>query len=296
MFQIRPSTAIVWWLAIRPKTLSLSWVPVLVGASLAWAEHGHIAWLATIIACLSALLIQIGTNLHNDAKDWERGIDRADRQGPQRVTAMGWLTAKQVLKAAYIAFFIAFVLGLYLIWVGGTFILLLGGLSIVAGLSYTGGPRPIAYGSFGEIFVFLFFGLGAVTGTYYLSVGNVSWQAIAIGAAMGLFASAVLTMNNYRDIYSDQIVGKVTLAIHIGPHATRIVYALSLLIPFLLIAWPGITRPWLFLTWLSLPMALLLIFNLFETVPSPQCNSLLARTAQLQLIFGLLLSIGYLNE
>lgn len=293
MSKIRPPNVVVWWLAIRPKTLSLSLVPVLVGASVAWNEHGSIAWLATFVACLSALLIQIGTNLHNDAKDWERGIDRADRQGPERVTAMGWLTAKQVLNAAYLSFIMALVLGLYLIWIGGVFILLIGTLSIVAGLAYTGGPSPIAYGSLGELFVFLFFGLGAVTGTYYLSVGNVSWNAIIIGAAMGFFAAAVLTINNYRDLNSDKSVGKLTLAIYIGPYATRILYALLLLMPFFLIAWHGMKKPLLFITWLAMPMALRLIFTLFKTVPSPACNSLLARTAQLQLLFGLLLSISY---
>lgn len=293
-FPIRPATAIVWWLAVRPKTLSLSWVPVLVGASLAWQEYGAINWLASFIACVSAILIQIGTNLHNDVKDWERGIDRADRQGPQRVTAMGWLTVKQVLSAAYAAFFIAFVLGLYLIWIGGLFILLLGVFSIASGLAYTGGPRPIAYGYFGELFVFLFFGLGAVIGTYYLNVGNVSWNSIVLGAVIGLFASAVLIVNNYRDLYSDQAVGKVTLAVRIGPNAIRIVYALSLLLPFIFIAGLGMVWPWLFLTWLALPMAVVLIFNMFKIPPSPACNMLLARTAQLQLIFGLLLSISCL--
>jgi len=292
----RPSNFIVWWLAVRPKTLSLSWVPVLVASSLAWHEHKQIAWLATAVACCAALLIQIGTNLHNDAKDWERGIDRPDRQGPQRVTAMGWITATRVLTAAYLAFALALILGLYLIWVGGLFILLLGILSIASGLAYTGGPLPIAYGRFGEIFVFLFFGLGAVIGTYYLSTGTVSWNALTLGTIMGCFAAAVLTVNNYRDMYSDQRVGKNTLAIYIGPNATRILYTLLLIIPFILIIRHGINKPTLFFTWLTLPRALYLISKIFHTPPSPACNLLLANTVQLQLAFGLLLSIGYLIE
>jgi 1,4-dihydroxy-2-naphthoate octaprenyltransferase len=279
----------IWWLAIRPKTLSLSWVPVLVGASLAWQEHGQFAWLTTLTACASALLIQIGTNLHNDAKDWERGIDRADRQGPQRATAMGWLSASQVLKAAYLSFTLAFALGLYLILVGGTLILLLGICSIAAGLAYTGGPRPIAYGNLGELFVFLFFGLGAVTGTYYLNAGIVSTKAIAIGATMGCFASAVLLINNYRDIYSDTAVGKSTLVIHVGQIAARKMYVLLIIMPYIIIAWYGIKQPLLFLTWMTMPIAIWLIKKLFNTQPSPTCNAILAHTAQLQMLFGIFL-------
>jgi len=290
-----PHIITIWWLAIRPKTLSLSWVPVLVSSSLAFSEQGQFSWLVMLTAVLAAILIQIGTNLHNDAKDFERGVDRPDRQGPVRVTAIGWLQANQVRNAAYMAFGLAFIIGLYLIWIGGWIIFILGIASIVAGLAYTGGPRPIAYGMFGEIFVFLFFGVAAVVGTYYLHTHQISWTSMATGAAFGLLAAAVLTVNNYRDIYSDKLVGKITLPIYIGEAATRIEYAGLMILPFVLIIPSGIKQPWaLILAYLTLPGALWLVIRFFKTPPSPACNDLLARTAQLQLIFGLLLGIGYL--
>ena len=291
----RPSSLVVWWLAIRPKTLSLSLVPVIVGASLAWREQGQVAWLPVWVAALAAILIQIGTNLYNDAEDFERGADTAERLGPTRVTAAGWLSGRQVRRAAQAAFFMAFLLGIYLVWVGGVFILALGLASIAAGLAYTGGSRPIAYSGLGEVFVFLFFGIAAVMGIYYLSTGLLTWSALAAACAVGSLAAAVLAVNNYRDLDSDRAAGKITLAVRIGRRAARHEYALLLLAPFaLIVPLAGLgTLAWLPL--LVLPWALWLIVRFYRTPPSPAFNELLARTAQLQLAFGLLLSVGLIT-
>ena len=153
-----------WLLAIRPKTLGISIAPVVAGTSLAWAETAQINWLVAIAALTGALLIQIGTNLHNDAADFERGADSGDRLGPARATAQGWFTATQVKNAAFLAFSLAFVPGVYLVWVGGWPIVILGLVSLAAGYSYTGGRKPIAYSASGEVFVFIFFGLAATAG------------------------------------------------------------------------------------------------------------------------------------
>ncbi len=280
-----------WWLAIRPKTLSLAATPVWLGLCMAWADTGVLRWDAAAATLLAALGIQIGTNLYNDAADHERGADGADRLGPLRATAQGWLSATQVKQGAALAFGLSFALGIYLASVGGWPILTLGLASIAAGYAYTGGPRPIAYSGSGEVFVFLFFGLFAVGGSYYLQTGHWSLVALAGGAALGCLAAAVLLVNNYRDLDSDRRAGKLTLCHHIGRAAARRLYAALLLGPFLLPVagigdfWPGL---------LALPAALLLIRRFWQEAPGPGLNLLLARTAQLQLFFGLLLGIGLL--
>jgi 1,4-dihydroxy-2-naphthoate octaprenyltransferase len=287
----RPSAFGAWWLAIRPKTLSMALVPVLVGAVLAWRDSGQVAWAVSLLAALAALLIQAGTNLHNDAADFERGADTPERVGPPRAVAQGWLAARAVKHAAYAAFACAFVLGIALVWVGGWPILVLGLASLGAGLAYTGGPRPIAYTGMGELFVFLFFGLAAVAGTYYLGTGALSGAALAAGAALGCIAAAVLTANNYRDLDNDRRAGKITLAVRIGRRATRIEYAALLLAPYALL--PLVAHgaaAWLPL--LSLPWALWLIVRFARTPPGPAFNALLAHTAQLQSAFGVLLALG----
>jgi 1,4-dihydroxy-2-naphthoate octaprenyltransferase len=286
-----PSAFGAWWLAIRPKTLSMSLAPVLVGATLAWRDSGQVAWAVSLIAALAALLIQVGANLHNDAADFERGADTPERVGPPRAVAQGWLAARAVRHAAYAAFACAFLLGIGLVWTGGWPILVLGLASLGAGLAYTGGPRPIAYTGMGELFVFLFFGLAAVAGTYYLGTGAMSDAALAAGAALGSIAAAVLTANNYRDLDNDRRAGKITLAVRIGRRATRIEYAALLLSPYALL--PLIAHgaaAWLPL--LSLPGALWLIARFARTPPGAAFNALLARTAQLQLAFGVLLALG----
>ena len=292
-----PSLFVAWLLASRPKTLTVSIVPVMVGSSMAYAETGAITWLPLLMALLAAMLIQIGTNLHNDVSDFERGADNAERVGPARATASGWLAPVAVRRAAYTCFGLAMLLGVYLVWHGGWPIFLLGLFSIAAGLAYTGGPRPIAYSALGELFVWLFFGLGAVMGSYYLQTLRLDWAACVAASMVGLFAAAVIVVNNYRDLDSDRKIGKNTLAVRIGRGASQAEYALLLFMPYLLLpllanlshsGW-GVGLPLL-----SLPLALLLWQRFRREQPGPVFNLILAQTAQLQLGFGMLLSIGLL--
>jgi len=291
------SRIIVWLLASRPKTLTVSIVPVMVGSSIAYAETGSIAWLPLLVALLAAMLIQIGTNLHNDVSDFERGADNAERVGPARATASGWLAPGAVRRAAFTCFGLAVLLGIYLVWHGGWPIFLLGLCSIAAGLAYTGGPRPIAYSALGELFVWLFFGLGAVMGSYYLQTLQLDWSAFVAASMVGLFAAAVIVVNNYRDLDSDRKIGKNTLAVRIGRGASQAEYALLLFTPYLLLpllAYLSHSGWGVGLPLLSLPLALSLWQRFRREQPGPVFNRILAQTAQLQLGFGILLIIGLL--
>lgn len=283
----------IWWLAIRPKTLSISVAPVLVGTALAWSEQHGVSWAPMLAALLAAMLIQAGTNLHNDAADFERGADDGDRLGPPRVTAQGWVSATAVHRAAALCFALAFLLGIYLVWVGGWPILVLGLASIGAGLAYTGGPQPIAYSALGELFVFLFFGLAAVLGSYYLQTFSLSVPALIAAMAIGLFAAAVLLVNNYRDLDNDRRAGKRTLAVRIGRSAARIEYGLLLLTPFALLLPLQLASGGLaWLPLLLLPWAISLLRRFVRQAPGPAFNKLLAETARLQLVYALLLGLG----
>jgi len=279
-----------WWLAIRPKTLPLAATPVLAGNSLAWAEGGALSWPTAAVTLAAAVLIQIGTNLHNDAADFERGADGPQRLGPPRAAAQGWISARRIKQAAAGAFALAFLGGIYLAWVGGWPIVLLGLASLAAAYAYTGGPRPIAYSALGEVFVFLFFGLGAVAGSHYLQTGQFSLTALAVGAALGLPAAAVLLVNNYRDLDHDRAAGKLTLCHYLGRERSRPLYALLLFAPVLLVlvlpaAWPIL---------LALPLAVVLTRRFVREPPGSGLNRVLAATAGYQLAFGLVLSAALL--
>jgi len=283
-----------WLLAIRPKTLGISIAPVIVGTCLAWAETSHINWLAACAALAGALLIQIGTNLHNDAADFERGADTWERMGPARAAAQGWFTAKQIKQAAYIAFSLAFIPGIYLAWIGGWPIIILGLLSLTAGYSYTGGHRPIAYSASGEVFVFIFFGLTAVLGSYYIQTMTLSLNVFIAAVAIGLLAAAVLLVNNYRDLKTDQKAGKLTLTHYLGRKRAKLLYLVLMLMPFLLPAFISGALPgkWLFIV--ALPFSIILIYKFFTQTPGPAFNTLLAQTAQLQLFYSVLMGLGLL--
>ncbi|MES9884212.1 MAG: 1,4-dihydroxy-2-naphthoate polyprenyltransferase [Sedimenticola sp.] len=281
-----------WLLAIRPKTLSLSIAPVLTGTSLAWAEHHLLTWQPALAALSAALLIQIATNLHNDAVDFERGADTADRLGPERATAQGWLSAKEVKYAAYGCFGLVFLIGIYLAAVGGWPIIVIGLLSLLAGYSYTGGPRPIAYSSSGELFVFLFFGLAAVTGSYYIQTLSLSLNAFLSACAIGSLATAVLLVNNYRDLDTDIQANKLTLVSHLGRCGSQRLYMLLLIAPFALPFTLLHLSNGTLLALATLPLALWLLRRFNSEQPGPGFNLLLAATAQLQLLFALLLSAG----
>lgn len=282
-----------WFLAIRPKTLGISVSPVLVGSSLARAELDSFQWLPAVTALIAAMLIQIGTNLHNDASDYERGADTRDRLGPARATAQGWFTAAEVKRAAYICFGLAFLIGIYLVSVGGIPILVIGLLSLACGYAYTGGSKPIAYSATGELFVFLFFGLIAVMGSYYLQTAHLSLNALYCALALGLLAAAVLLVNNYRDLETDRKANKLTLAHYLGASNSRITYGLLLLPPFLLPMLLSGFGAGIWLILILLPIALLLLRNFIREQPGPIFNRYLAQTARLQLLYSVLLSLGF---
>ncbi len=281
-----------WFLAMRPKTLVISVSPVLVGSSLAYAETGGLQWPIVMAALFAALLIQIGTNLYNDAVDYDRGADTHERLGPARATAQGWFTSPEVKLAAHICFGLAFCIGIYLAAVGGWPIVIIGLLSITAGYAYTGGPRPIAYSPSGELFVFLFFGLVAVMGSYYLQADRLSLNAFLCATAQGMLAAAVLLVNNYRDQETDAKVRKLTLTHYLGKNRSQATFGILMLLPFLLPLFltEVSTKAWLVLV--LLPVSIALIRNFIKNRPGPVFNTYLANTAKLQLAYSILLSIG----
>ncbi len=283
-----------WLLALRPKTLSISVAPVVVACALAWNQQQILNWVVALACLMGAMLIQIGTNLHNDAADFERGADSSERIGPHRATAQGWFTARQVRQAALISFSGAFLIGIYLVWIGGWPIVILGLLSLLAGYAYTGGPIPIAYTPSGELFVFLFFGLVAVTGSYYLQVATISWQALHVASAIGLLAAAILLVNNYRDLDTDQKANKLTLAFYLGRQWTKGAYLLFMLFPFALAItlYPVTSYSWMVV--LLLPFTSRLIWRFYHEPVGPEFNQILASTAKHQLLFSLLLAASLL--
>jgi 1,4-dihydroxy-2-naphthoate octaprenyltransferase len=244
---------------------------------------------------LGALFIQIGTNLSNDYSDARRGADTDDRLGPVRVTAGGLVPPRQVLRATWLAFGMAVLAGSYLIATAGWELLLVGAASILAGVLYTGGPRPYGYEGLGEIFVFLFFGVVAVTGSYYAQVERVSSEALMLAVPVGLLASAILVVNNVRDMETDRRAGKRTLAVRLGRERTRMLYAAMVAGAFItaLLPWPlGDLDPWLVLSWAAVPLAVPLIKTVRTRTDGPSLNGVLAGTGKLQLVFCVLLSAG----
>src|ERR1700755_953972 len=244
-------------MAARPRTLPAAAAPVFVGTALA-ATLGTFKPLTFAATLLGALFIQIGTHLSNDYSDARRGADTEDRLGPVRVTAGGLVPPKQVLIATYVAFGLAVLVGIYLIAVAGWQLLLVGIASILAGVLYTGGPRPYGYEGLGEVFVFLFFGLVAVAGSYYVQTERVEWEALVLAIPVGLLASAILVVNNVRDLDTDARAGKRTLAVRLGRQRARTLYSLMVYGAFVTAPLPwvlGALSAWLLLPVVLLPLA-----------------------------------------
>jgi 1,4-dihydroxy-2-naphthoate octaprenyltransferase len=286
----------IWIMAARVRTLPASVAPVLVGTSLALGA-GHFDPVAFAAALLGALFIQVGTNLSNDYSDARRGADSEDRLGPVRVTAGGLVPPRQVLVATYLSFALAVACGAYLVAVAGPELLAVGAASILAGVLYTGGPRPYGYEGLGEVFVFLFFGIVAVVGSYFVQVQELPWQAFVCAVPVGLLASAILVVNNLRDIDSDRRAGKRTLAVRLGASRTRTLYTLMLAAAFVSAPLPwalGSMSAWLLLSWAAIPLALRVTRTARTRTDGPALNGALARTGALQLIFCLLYSAGIL--
>jgi 1,4-dihydroxy-2-naphthoate polyprenyltransferase len=270
--------------------------PVVVGASLAWAEGSSANGPVFVLTLACAVLIQIGTNLLNDVTDYEKGNDRPDRVGPLRITAAGWATPSEVRRAAGVVFGVAMAIGLLLVWLGGPVILGLGLFSIAAGWAYSGGSRPVSHGPFGELFVLVFFGLVAVGGSHYLQAGQWSPMIVPAGLAIGSMAAAVLLLNNYRDLAADAAAGRRTLAAVLGPARSRGLYAVLMLLPLALTPWLALhapPHPAAWLAWVSAPLLLLLIRRM-RRATGAALNPVLGQTALAQAAFGLLLSAGML--
>jgi 1,4-dihydroxy-2-naphthoate octaprenyltransferase len=287
----------IWFMAARVRTLPAAVAPVLVGTALAVAETDHLRVGAFVAALLGAIFIQVGTNLSNDYSDARRGADTEDRLGPVRVTAGGLVPPRQVLIATYVSFGLAVLCGIYLVAVAGWVILLIGAASILAGVLYTGGPRPYGYEGLGELFVFLFFGVVAVTGSHYAQTEDLTWEAFALAVPVGLLASAILVVNNVRDLETDRRAGKRTLAVRLGRNRARGLYAgmvygafLTAPVPWIL----GSLSAWLFLPWVLLPLAVSLVRIVRNHTDGPTLNAALARTGLLQLLFCTLLSAALL--
>jgi len=286
----------IWLMAARPRTLPAAIAPVLVGTSLAGFQ-GAFHPLRFVAALLGAVFIQVGTNLSNDYSDARRGADAEDRLGPVRVTAGGLVPPRQVLVATYVSFGLAVLFGIYLIVVAGWLLLVLGAASILAGVLYTGGPRPYGYAGLGEVFVFLFFGVVAVAGSYFAQTRHVDWEAFALAVPVGLLAASILVVNNVRDIDSDRRAGKRTLAVKLGRARTREMFAAIVYLAFLLapVTWIfGPVGAWVMLTWLALPLAAAVVRLVRTRSDGPSLNGALARSGLLQLAFCGLLSIGLL--
>jgi 1,4-dihydroxy-2-naphthoate octaprenyltransferase len=291
-----PAGVRIWLMAARPRTLPAAIAPVLVGTSLA-IEQGTFHPLSFVAALLGSIFIQVGTNLANDYSDARRGADTEDRLGPVRVTAGGLAPPRQVLLATYVTFGLAVLCGAYLIAVAGPALLLVGVASILAGVTYTGGPKPYGYEGLGELFVFLFFGVVAVVGSYYVEIQRLPWEAFVLSIPVGLLAAAILVVNNVRDIETDRQAGKRTLAVRLGREPTRRLYAaivggafVAALVPWI----AGGLTAWLALSWLAIPLAVPVIGTVRDRTDGPSLNGALAATGKLQLVFCLLLSAGIL--
>ena len=282
-----------WWLAMRPATLTASAAPVLVGSGAAWADGVFSFWPA-LAALLGASLLQVGANFANDVFDFERGADTHDRLGPQRATQQGWITAAQMKRAMWLAFAAATAVGVYLTYVAGWPVFALGLLSIAAAYLYTGGPRPYGYLGLGDLAVFVFFGFGAVAGTYYVQALSVSSLAWIASIPIGALATAILVVNNLRDIETDARANKHTLAVRLGDRPTRRYYLLLLAVAYLApvwLWWSGRADTWVLLPLLSLPLAVQLAARMRHD-SGLALNGSLVRTARLEVVYGLLFALG----
>jgi len=288
----------IWLMAARPRTLPAAIAPVFVGTAAAVHWAGRLPRVGAFVAALiGSVFIQVGTNLANDYSDARRGADTADRLGPVRVTSAGLVTPRRVLTATWVAFGIAVACGVYLAVVAGLVILVIGAISIAAGLLYTGGPRPYGYAGLGEVFVFLFFGLVAVNGSYYVQVGQLDALPLGLSIAVGFLATAILVVNNVRDLETDRRAGKMTLAVRMGRRNAIALYRMLVLgafvvLPVALVGGESSLLPLIGLA--ALPMAIGPLRTMSNRTDGPALNRALAGTGALLAAFSLLVSAGLL--
>lgn len=282
-------------LAFRPKTLTAALVPCVAGTALVKAIG--LSWDGWVLfyALAASFLIQIGTNLVNDAVDFKKGADTEKRIGPQRITQAGILTANQVMVLGSLCFLLAVLCGVPLVLKGGWVIVAIGIASVLMGYSYTAGPFPLAYLGLGDLFVILFFGLLAVTGVVFLNTGEWLQEAFILGLQIGLHATVLIAINNLRDHSGDALVSKKTLAVRFGVKFSRWEIATLCFAPFVLnLYWwfEGYKIPAM-ISMLALPLAVKITKNIFATEPSSVYNKFLGQAAGLHLVFGLLLALGF---
>lgn len=291
---MQPSKVTIWIEAARPKTLAAAWIPILIGAALAWNDQ-LFRLDTTLVALFCALTIQIGTNFANDYFDFVKGADTDDRVGFTRATATGLISSETMLRATILTMAIAFIAGLYLVWVGGWVVLLIGILSLLFGILYTGGPFPLGYNGLGDLFVFIFFGIVAVMGTYY--VNALEWSTLSFWASIpvGALCVNILVVNNLRDIDQDRVAGKKTLGVLFGEMALKAEYISMILLslpPLFYFYFLDSFSGWIFLPLLSMPLFLITTFDVLFHEEKSELNDTLEKTARAMVVFGLLFAIG----
>lgn len=294
-----PSLAKIWWKTLRPATLWAGATPAIVGAAVAFGlarrdlAVAHVGLAFAALAC--ALLLQIGCNLINDYEDFARGADTPDRLGPARATAQGWLTGRQVLSVAVGALGLALVLGLWAATLRGWPLVAIGVAGLGAAVAYTAGPFPLGYKGLGDLFVMIFFGFAATAGTCFAVTGTWSAEALLAGYALGALATAILVVNNLRDRHTDARANKRTLAVRFGERFARRQYAVLVVSAFVAagVGAAVFQRPGWLLPLLAIPLAIRELAAL-RTVDGAALNPHLGATARLELLFGLLLSVGVL--
>ena len=281
-----------WVLGARPRTLPAAVVPVLVGTAAAVGEPGDgIVWWRFVAAMVVALAIQIATNYVNDYADGVRGTDDR-RVGPVRLVGSGLASASEVRLAAGVAAAVAAVAGLLLAFAVGPEVIVVGIASMLAGYFYTGGPKPYGYLGLGEVFVFLFFGVVATVGSAYVQIDNVTGVALAASVPVGFLATALLVVNNLRDIPTDARSGKRTLAVRMGDGGTRALYCALLAGAFVIVPILALRRPWALLAFVALPLAARPIQRIAQGAAGGALIPVLGETGRLQLVFGALLALG----
>ena len=284
------ATPVQWVAGARPRTLPAALAPVLVGTGAAAALDGFRLGPA-LLALVVALALQIAVNYANDYSDGKRGTD-SDRVGPMRLVGSGAATPRQVLVAAAAAFLVAAVAGLVLAALSSWWLVAVGAICIAAAWTYTGGPIPYGYRALGEIFVFVFFGLVAVVGTTYVQTRTLPGLAFAVAVPVGLLIVAILVVNNLRDIEGDALVGKRTLAVLLGDRRTRLLFSGLLVVAFAVVVVVGISRPWVLVTMLAIPLAVKPARTVLAGGRGPALIGALAGTGVLTLVTGVLLGAG----
>lgn len=284
----------IWVDAARPKTLAAAFVPVFVGTAIAFADNGF-NWLASILALICAFLIQIGTNFANDYFDHKNGADTDERIGFVRATAAGFVPPKTMLNATIGVMTAAFLVGLYLVFITHWIVLIIGLLSLLFGILYTGGPYPLGYNGLGDVFVFIFFGIVAVMTTYYVNTLTWSIDTFWASLAVGALCTNILVVNNLRDVKQDAIVGKRTLGVLFGEKTLKLEYTLMLLLAFAIpphFYFQLNYTAWIMLPFILIPLGIKSVRTIWTETDKRNLNAELENTARFMALFGILFTIG----